>query len=290
MSDKTWNRLGRTEALLPCRRDPCVPGPPRDAQFARPVVRRRHAVDHGRLHQRHDGAHAGLRGRHAARRAADHGLRGPDVLHRGQLRRRLPDAVPPDELVPYRQHGAGGPGPRVGEVVLLRRRRCVSPGRALDHRLGEGILAEGAGRLPRQEGDGAPEEPTFHAGFGKVLQGSGSAVLVGRESRQPRHPATSAGTRRSTSSPSGPASTASWRWSPRGATMPARSTAWSELVHDLNGMPGPMRQLALAQMFTWFALFASSSTRPAAVTSYHFGSTDPRRVPPTTRAPTGSAC
>jgi maltose/moltooligosaccharide transporter len=50
----------------------------------------------------------------------------------------------------------------------------------------------------------------------------------------------------------------------------------AELIHDLNGMPGTMRQLALAQMFTWFALFAFFIYATAAVTSYHFGSTDPR--------------
>ena len=50
----------------------------------------------------------------------------------------------------------------------------------------------------------------------------------------------------------------------------------AELVHDLNGMPGTMRQLALAQMFTWFALFAFFIYATSAVTSYHFGSTDPR--------------
>lgn len=49
-----------------------------------------------------------------------------------------------------------------------------------------------------------------------------------------------------------------------------------ELVHDLNNMPGPMRQLALAQMFTWFALFAFFIYATSAVTSHHFGSTDPR--------------
>ena len=49
-----------------------------------------------------------------------------------------------------------------------------------------------------------------------------------------------------------------------------------ELVHDLNNMPGAMRQLALAQMFTWFALFAFFIYSTAAVTSYHFGSSDPR--------------
>jgi maltose/moltooligosaccharide transporter len=49
-----------------------------------------------------------------------------------------------------------------------------------------------------------------------------------------------------------------------------------ELVHDLNNMPQAMRQLALAQMFTWFALFAFFIYATSAVTSYHFGSTDPR--------------
>ena len=49
-----------------------------------------------------------------------------------------------------------------------------------------------------------------------------------------------------------------------------------ELVYDLNNMPGAMKQLALAQMFTWFALFAFFIYSTAAVTSYHFGSGDPR--------------
>lgn len=49
-----------------------------------------------------------------------------------------------------------------------------------------------------------------------------------------------------------------------------------ELVYDLNHMPGPMRQLALAQMFTWFALFAFFIYSTSAVASYHFGSSDPR--------------
>jgi maltose/moltooligosaccharide transporter len=49
-----------------------------------------------------------------------------------------------------------------------------------------------------------------------------------------------------------------------------------ELVYDLNNMPPAMRQLALAQMFTWFALFAFFIYSTAAVTSYHFGSSDTR--------------
>jgi maltose/moltooligosaccharide transporter len=49
-----------------------------------------------------------------------------------------------------------------------------------------------------------------------------------------------------------------------------------ELIYDVNNMPGPMRQLALAQMFTWFALFAFFIYCTSAVTSYHYGSSDPR--------------
>jgi maltose/moltooligosaccharide transporter len=48
-----------------------------------------------------------------------------------------------------------------------------------------------------------------------------------------------------------------------------------ELVYDFNNMPAAMRQLALAQVFTWFALFAFFIYATSAVTSYQFGSTDP---------------
>ena len=47
-----------------------------------------------------------------------------------------------------------------------------------------------------------------------------------------------------------------------------------ELVYDANNMPAAMRQLALAQMFTWFALFAFFIYATSAVASHHFGSTD----------------
>jgi maltose/moltooligosaccharide transporter len=40
-------------------------------------------------------------------------------------------------------------------------------------------------------------------------------------------------------------------------------------------MPAAMRQLALAQVFTWFALFAFFIYATSAVTSYQFGSSDP---------------
>jgi maltose/moltooligosaccharide transporter len=49
-----------------------------------------------------------------------------------------------------------------------------------------------------------------------------------------------------------------------------------ELIHDVNNMPSSMRQLALAQMFTWFALFAFFIYATAAVTEHHFGSSDPK--------------
>jgi maltose/moltooligosaccharide transporter len=49
-----------------------------------------------------------------------------------------------------------------------------------------------------------------------------------------------------------------------------------ELVHDLNNMPGAMAQLSLAQVFTWFALFIFFMYATPAVTSYQFGSSDPR--------------
>src|SRR5690606_5330428 len=49
-----------------------------------------------------------------------------------------------------------------------------------------------------------------------------------------------------------------------------------ELIHDFNTMPRAMRQLAWAQVFTWFALFAFFIYSTAAVASHHFGSSDPR--------------
>lgn len=48
------------------------------------------------------------------------------------------------------------------------------------------------------------------------------------------------------------------------------------LVSDLGSMPVQMKRLAWAQMLTWFALFAFFIYATAAVTSHHFGSTDPR--------------
>jgi maltose/moltooligosaccharide transporter len=46
------------------------------------------------------------------------------------------------------------------------------------------------------------------------------------------------------------------------------------IMHDLFHMPRVMRQLAVVQFFSWFALFAMWIYGTAAVTSYHFGATD----------------
>ncbi|ABE55286.1 major facilitator superfamily MFS_1 [Shewanella denitrificans OS217] len=46
------------------------------------------------------------------------------------------------------------------------------------------------------------------------------------------------------------------------------------VVDDMFAMPKAMRQLALVQFFAWFALFAMWIYTTAAVTSYHYGSSD----------------
>ncbi len=48
-----------------------------------------------------------------------------------------------------------------------------------------------------------------------------------------------------------------------------------QIVDDLYQMPGRMRQLAVVQFFSWFALFAMWIYTTAAVTSVHYGSSDP---------------
>lgn len=49
-----------------------------------------------------------------------------------------------------------------------------------------------------------------------------------------------------------------------------------EIIYDLKNMPGTMKQLALVTVLTWFALFAMFIYSTPAVTSFHFGSTDPQ--------------
>lgn len=46
------------------------------------------------------------------------------------------------------------------------------------------------------------------------------------------------------------------------------------IMHDLFHMPRVMRQLAVAQFFSWFALFAMWIYGTSAVTSYHYATTD----------------
>lgn len=48
-----------------------------------------------------------------------------------------------------------------------------------------------------------------------------------------------------------------------------------EIIHDLNNMPRTMRQLAVVSLFTWFAMFAWFIYCTPAITSYHFGTSDP---------------
>ncbi len=52
------------------------------------------------------------------------------------------------------------------------------------------------------------------------------------------------------------------------------SNGFYEIMHDLFHMPKVMRQLAVVQFFSWFALFAMWIYGTAAVTSHHFGATD----------------
>ncbi len=52
-------------------------------------------------------------------------------------------------------------------------------------------------------------------------------------------------------------------------------TGLVEIIYDLNNMPGTMRQLAVVTLFTWFAMFAWMIYCTPAITSYHFGTSDP---------------
>jgi maltose/moltooligosaccharide transporter len=49
---------------------------------------------------------------------------------------------------------------------------------------------------------------------------------------------------------------------------------FTDIVHDMHTMPATMRQLAVVQFFSWFALFAMWIYTTAAVTQVHFGTTD----------------
>ncbi len=54
----------------------------------------------------------------------------------------------------------------------------------------------------------------------------------------------------------------------------ATTNGFYEIIHDLFHMPRAMRQLAVVQFFSWFAMFAMWIYGTSAVTSFHFGATD----------------
>jgi maltose/moltooligosaccharide transporter len=51
-----------------------------------------------------------------------------------------------------------------------------------------------------------------------------------------------------------------------------------EIIYDMKNMPETMKKLAWVQMFTWFALFSMFIYSTSAITSFHFGSTDPKSI------------
>ncbi len=57
------------------------------------------------------------------------------------------------------------------------------------------------------------------------------------------------------------------------------SSALTTILDDLWNMPGTMRQLAWAQFFSWFALFAMWIYTTAAVTTHIYHTTDPASAP-----------
>ncbi len=61
-----------------------------------------------------------------------------------------------------------------------------------------------------------------------------------------------------------------------GLLQAARKTSngFYEIMHDLFHMPRVMKQLAVVQFFSWFALFAMWIYGTAAVTAYHYGATE----------------
>ena len=53
-----------------------------------------------------------------------------------------------------------------------------------------------------------------------------------------------------------------------------KQNLFTEIVADLNGMPATMRQLAVVQFFSWFAMFAMWIYTTTAVTEVHFAAKD----------------
>jgi maltose/moltooligosaccharide transporter len=58
-------------------------------------------------------------------------------------------------------------------------------------------------------------------------------------------------------------------------TMMGGASGFANIMDDLYDMPPTMRQLAVVQFFSWFALFAMWIYTTGAVTQVHFGSSDP---------------
>ncbi len=211
---------GPPETLLPCRGDPGVAGAAGHAQFARRcgLPRACSGCMDASINVTMEPMRAFV-GDMLPDEQRTTGIRGPDLLHRRQLRRRLAAAVHADELAPFREHGARGAGPRLREVVLLPRRRRVPRRRPVDDLHREGIFAGGAGGLQRARGrcrGRGCRGPGGHAGFEEILRRR--RVCCSWAAWWSASPSgTSPGTRRSTSCHSGPASTASCRCWPRSA-------------------------------------------------------------------------
>ena len=79
MSDRTWNRLGRRRPYFLVGAILASTRAVRHAEFAGTVGGGRHALDHGREHQRLDGAVSGFRRRHAAGETAHRRLRDAEL-------------------------------------------------------------------------------------------------------------------------------------------------------------------------------------------------------------------
>jgi maltose/moltooligosaccharide transporter len=58
-------------------------------------------------------------------------------------------------------------------------------------------------------------------------------------------------------------------------TLMQRASGFVHIMDDLYAMPETMRQLAVVQFFSWFALFAMWIYTTSAVTQVHYGSADP---------------
>ncbi|UEG49088.1 MFS transporter [Ferruginibacter lapsinanis] len=54
-----------------------------------------------------------------------------------------------------------------------------------------------------------------------------------------------------------------------------KRTGLVEIIYDMNNMPKAMRQLAVVTVFTWFAMFSWFIYCTPAITSFHYGNSDP---------------